>query len=477
MNTLDSCNDSNSDEESFPLNEDGGGWRDELIKELDEKKQKSTGIATKFFYSHHNRELNKENTDSNVGSVVRRGNDDIKSSASVRYKLGLPREVAQVILGASQRVEQAKQNDILTHKKLQRSAFREALGPFNRKLEVYSLQEPALINLTKRLQEHLRLKTEDLAKEDDHQLTTSYSLAVKFVKDSLIEYNKHSSDLVLNVTRIDASSGSSIKEPKRTKRGIESGAKFLADRPSRQSVVPGKDFTPRKSTAMHQYKMDFEKQAKWQTEPEEVEPIWSMEPRVFAKELSSTGNRSYIVSSYGRFVDYYWRKCLPTNRHYYELIRDQTPCRLYFDLEFQKSANPELANDPKLMEQLMTEFINELLEELELSFGSYFEELAHKKSGNSLCFSFSRRDIVDLDSSTPKKFSRHLIVHLPFGALFANAIEVGIFVKNFVSRVAGEQANGLMLQRDRKVLAKYFLVNSAPPQKEGELMPRNVTFF
>jgi len=70
-----------------------------------------------------------------------------------------------------------------------------------------------------------------------------------------------------------------------------------------------------------------------------------------------------------------------------------------------------------------------------------------------------------------------LIVHLPFGALFANAIEVGIFVKNFVSRVAGEQANGLMLQRDRKVLAKYFLVNSAPPQKEGELKAIEKTCF
>jgi VanZ family protein len=59
-------------------------------------------------------------------------------------------------------------------------------------------------------------------------------------------------------------------------------------------------------------------------------PLWSMEPRIFALETASSGKRKYIVGNLGRFLDHYWRKSDPLNRHYYELIREKTPCRLYF---------------------------------------------------------------------------------------------------------------------------------------------------
>ena len=58
--------------------------------------------------------------------------------------------------------------------------------------------------------------------------------------------------------------------------------------------------------------------------------LWSMEPRVFAVETSSTGKRKYAVGNLGRFFHHYWRKLNPCSRHYYELIREGTPCRLYF---------------------------------------------------------------------------------------------------------------------------------------------------
>lgn len=61
-------------------------------------------------------------------------------------------------------------------------------------------------------------------------------------------------------------------------------------------------------------------------------PLWSMEPRIFALETSSSGKRKYIVSNLGRFMNHYWRKSDPKNRHYYELIREDTPCRLYFGM-------------------------------------------------------------------------------------------------------------------------------------------------
>lgn len=57
---------------------------------------------------------------------------------------------------------------------------------------------------------------------------------------------------------------------------------------------------------------------------------WSMEPRIFAVETSSTGKRKYVVCHLGRFMHHYWRTCQPHARKYYELIRENTPCRLYF---------------------------------------------------------------------------------------------------------------------------------------------------
>ncbi len=61
-----------------------------------------------------------------------------------------------------------------------------------------------------------------------------------------------------------------------------------------------------------------------------VSSLWSLEPRIFAVEKSATGKRKYIVCHLGRFMHHYWRYCEPSRRHYYELIREGTPCRLYF---------------------------------------------------------------------------------------------------------------------------------------------------
>lgn len=61
-----------------------------------------------------------------------------------------------------------------------------------------------------------------------------------------------------------------------------------------------------------------------------LHPLWSMEPRIFAMETSTSGKRKYIVCNLGRFMNHYWRKSDMYNRHYYELIREDTPCRLYF---------------------------------------------------------------------------------------------------------------------------------------------------
>ena len=67
-----------------------------------------------------------------------------------------------------------------------------------------------------------------------------------------------------------------------------------------------------------------------QSMPQFLSTLWSMEPRLFAMETSVKGKRRYISSHLGRFMDHYWRECDGYSRHYYELIKESTPCRLYF---------------------------------------------------------------------------------------------------------------------------------------------------
>ena len=64
--------------------------------------------------------------------------------------------------------------------------------------------------------------------------------------------------------------------------------------------------------------------------PPSSSSLWSMEPRLFAMETSVGGRRRYISGHLGRFMDRYWRECDVDSRHYYELIREGVPCRLYF---------------------------------------------------------------------------------------------------------------------------------------------------
>ncbi|KAL3799237.1 hypothetical protein HJC23_012962 [Cyclotella cryptica] len=184
-------------------------------------------------------------------------------------------------------------------------------------------------------------------------------------------------------------------------------------------------------------------------------PLWSLEPRIFALETASSGKRKYIVGNLGRFLDHYWRKSDPLNRHYYELIRENTPCRLYFDLEYCKKANAHISNTDS--EVLMTEFI----EELRSQFLAVYN------------ITLTRSCVVDLDSSTSKKFSRHLIIHLPNGELFADAQSAGYFTKQFVSRLADELGSGILVER-HPTLAKHLFVNSTPGKAEETPVTRDV---
>jgi DNA-directed primase/polymerase protein len=78
----------------------------------------------------------------------------------------------------------------------------------------------------------------------------------------------------------------------------------------------------------------------------------------------------------------------PSERHYYELIQQGMPCHLYFDIEFEKDINPDVNGD-----ELLSIFKSYIVERISDSFKTTAE-------------------VIDLDSTTEKKFSRHLIYRI-----------------------------------------------------------------
>ena len=117
-------------------------------------------------------------------------------------------------------------------------------------------------------------------------------------------------------------------------------------------------------------------------------------------------------------------------RSFYEVICDSRPCRLYFDLEFYREYNPADLDGNELTDLLLRLCALHLLRRFGLL--------------------LRRRDVLVLDSSTEKKFSRHLVLHLctchrrrrRHEALFASNAHAGAFVGELaaISREGGEFA-------------------------------------
>ncbi|XP_007496122.1 DNA-directed primase/polymerase protein isoform X2 [Monodelphis domestica] len=128
---------------------------------------------------------------------------------------------------------------------------------------------------------------------------------------------------------------------------------------------------------------------------------------VFALEHKvGDGQRIYLVTTYSQLWFYYqsWKNLM----HCYEVIPENAVCKLYFDLEFNRPTNP--GADGKKMVALLIEHVCTALQEL----------------FNVHC---SVEDVLNLDSSTDEKFSRHLIFQLSDVA-FKNNIHVGVYTRN-----------------------------------------------
>ncbi|CAI5746039.1 unnamed protein product [Peronospora destructor] len=134
-------------------------------------------------------------------------------------------------------------------------------------------------------------------------------------------------------------------------------------------------------------------------------------PRVFCFENAQNGKRRFLVTSFAEFWKNY-TKTRADQRHVYEIIREGVPCRLYLDLEFKCGINSHVDGDA---------LVARLLSLIQLQFYRRYGLRVH------------HQDIYQLESSTPAKFSRHVIFHLPGGDLFTDNLHAGAFVRELIN--------------------------------------------
>ena len=133
---------------------------------------------------------------------------------------------------------------------------------------------------------------------------------------------------------------------------------------------------------------------------------------ILSKEIDVSGKRKYLLSTFEFFFLQYI-KMHQHQRCWYEIIRDGYPCKLYFDIEYNKKIH-QTVNEQQIM--------------------IIFKDFLIKYIQNILKISISLENIMDLDSTTDEKFSRHFIINFK-DKIFKNNFECGIFVSKLCNEI------------------------------------------
>ncbi len=154
--------------------------------------------------------------------------------------------------------------------------------------------------------------------------------------------------------------------------------------------------------------------------------IFDQDLQIFSKEIcydNTYGKRNYLVTNYIHFFKRY-SLMNKQNRCYYEVILENYKCKLYFDIEYNKEYNKN-TNGQKLINIFTKYLISHIFQELNIL--------------------INKCDIIDLDSSTNIKFSRHLIIVFPsdINTVFKNNQSCGIFVRKMCDKLRQMCKKGL----------------------------------
>ncbi|CAD7705337.1 unnamed protein product [Ostreobium quekettii] len=174
--------------------------------------------------------------------------------------------------------------------------------------------------------------------------------------------------------------------------------------------------------------------------------------RLFGEEVEyeNGSGRSFIGATYMGM----WKRYRGTSmhqRHFYEIVRDRRPCHLYFDVDLQKGKMKEEEGDA-MVDRLLSYVDAELRDTWDL----------HLRDAL----------VLELDSTTSIKFSRHLIVRLA-GAAFEDNQAAGAFVKRVVNKYRDEDP-ALFAAVDVSVYSRnrqFRMLWSSKAENQVALMP------
>lgn len=155
---------------------------------------------------------------------------------------------------------------------------------------------------------------------------------------------------------------------------------------------------------------------------------------LFSREFTTTGCRSFFVDTHAGFAvtaspQRSWQSRASLGpRHLYEVLLENKPCWLYFDLEFSRVENPDL--DPQAVASAFLELLNQFCD---IKFGHAIDPAT----------------FYDLDSTNTEKFSKHIIIKRlqSYGSAcntlaFPNNAQAGYFVKLFMDWVRQQREAG-----------------------------------
>lgn len=166
---------------------------------------------------------------------------------------------------------------------------------------------------------------------------------------------------------------------------------------------------------------------------------------IFTNELNESGKREYLVTDPISMWEMHIRKP-ESKRHSHELIREGTPCKLYFDLEFNQKCNPYA--DGVKMVKIFIQFICWSL-----------------KKVHDITSDIS--NVLWLSSSSKEKFSAHLIFQLDDIA-YENNVQLGSFVNyicNEIENPVENYENEIIKKPSKKDLSLLFIKDDKGNQK------------
>jgi len=154
----------------------------------------------------------------------------------------------------------------------------------------------------------------------------------------------------------------------------------------------------------------------FQKQSEALDFATSFHYSTFAIEHDCQGKRHFMTCHPQTF--WKWLKAIPTeDRHAYEVIGEDAPSKVYFDIEYKYQEEAYIKG-----ECLLESFKTALIEDLKVSFSKVIIDCS----------------VIDLDSSTSEKFSHHLIVNMTNEegepVFFVDNRNVGFYVKKFLDK-------------------------------------------